>query len=309
MQKNLIVTMVANLKKVSEKLQFKLKEIADKRLHQFPFLAPAEFLTRIDPNNPNDPLLLQILPTVAEFKKVVGFSSDPLQEKSYTKVPGLIHKYPGRVLLLVTNHCAIHCRYCFRRQLRKQVDNWQKAFTYIENELDINEVILSGGDPLMLAATKLKKIISRLSQIPHIKKIRIHSRVPIVLPRRVNPQLFKAKLPIVLMIHCNHPAEITSQVLQKLKELQKSQITVFNQAVLLKGINDNSGIQVALSEKLFQAGVIPCYLHLLDQVEGAAHFYVSPRKARLLYDEMRTKLAGYLLPKLVREVDGRKISI
>lgn len=298
--------MINNLKKLSQKLDLDLTEIMDDRLLDFPLQAPVNFIARIKKNDINDPLLLQILPQQDELKKAAGFSLDPLAEKSHSPVTGLIHKYYGRVLLLITDNCAVNCRFCFRRHQRSKITDWQKVDAYIQHDPTINEVILSGGDPLTMNHHELKKILDRLASVPHIKKIRIHSRVPIVMPELVKPKLFQAKIPLVLMIHCNHPQEISAEVSRKLNLLKKRQVTIFNQAVLLRGVNDDSGILIALSEKLFAAGVLPCYLHLLDKVQGAAHFYVGLKKAKQIYLKMRSELPGYLMPKLVREVRNKK---
>jgi L-lysine 2,3-aminomutase len=296
--------------KTKKLLDLRSRELnQDKIFIDFPLLAPKSFIKRIKPNNPNDPLLLQILPQKKELLKVTGFSIDPLTETKHSPIPGVIHKYPNRVLLLTTNSCAINCRFCFRRHMQNKISDWQKVFNYIKNHPNINEVILSGGDPLVLNANELIKIIKLLAKIPHLKRLRIHSRVPVVTPERFIPKLTITRLPVVLVVHCNHPNEINAEVVQNLNRLHKTGVTIFNQSVLLRGINDNAKILIALSEKLFAAKVIPYYLHLLDKVTGAAHFCVNKNKAKKMHCELQKKLPGYLVPKLVVEVNNRKLYV
>ena len=277
--------------------------------NDFPLKAPESFIARIKQGDNNDPLLLQILPQEVELQEVPGFIADPLAEKECSLLPGLIHKYQDRVLLQVTDICAINCRFCFRRHLRNKISDWQKVFTYIKNHLALTEVILSGGDPLMLDASELIGIIQQIAQISHIKRLRIHSRVPIVMPDRIIPNLTQTRLNIVLVVHCNHPNEIDNSVAQTFNTLHQTGITIFNQSVLLHGINDNAETLISLSEKLFAVGVLPYYLHMLDKVKGAAHFYVDTDQAKQIYLEMQARLPGYLVPKLVIEINGRKVSI
>lgn len=273
---------------------------------EFPLLVPESFAARIKPDDPNDPLLLQILPQACELQEATGYGPDPIDEAKYSPVPGVVRKYPGRVLLLATNICAMNCRFCFRRHSQEKITDWRRVFSYLQDDPTINEVILSGGDPLMLKPEALHEIMEQLAVIPHIKKIRIHSRVPIAMPERITADLIRPKIQTILIIHCNHPQEINAEVAQALAILHKRGITIFNQSVLLRGINDDSDVLTALSEKLFSVGVIPCYLHLLDQVQGAAHFYVEMARAKQIYNEMKEKLSGYLMPKLVIEVQGKK---
>ncbi|OGT07780.1 MAG: hypothetical protein A2V89_04290 [Gammaproteobacteria bacterium RBG_16_37_9] len=299
--------MITSLKKLAQTLRLNLSEFAaDNLFPEFPLQVPESFVARIKQNDINDPLLLQILPQQRELQNIKGFNTDPIFEKKYSPITGLIHKYHGRVLLLVTDNCVLNCRFCFRRHLREKITDWQKVFSYIKNDSTVTEVILSGGDPLMLAQGKLKEIMDQLAQIPHIKRIRIHSRVPIAMPKLVTSRLIQSKIPVVLMVHCNHSNEINDDVVECLDLLRKQNITIFNQAVLLKGVNDDSEVLVALSEKLFSVGVIPCYLHILDKVKGAAHFYVNIERAKKIYSEMQKKLSGFLVPKLVVEVKNKK---
>ncbi|MBU0744480.1 MAG: EF-P beta-lysylation protein EpmB [Gammaproteobacteria bacterium] len=299
--------MITNLKKLSQLLHLDLanQSVYD-QLQDFPLLVPKSFAAKIKPNDKNDPLLLQVLPQKSELETVPGFGIDPIWEREHSPVTGLIHKYHGRVLLLATNICAVNCRFCFRRHLQEKITDWQKVFSYIKDDPSINEVILSGGDPLMLKPKELQNIMDRLAVIPHVKRIRIHSRVPIVMPERITAKLIKSKIPVVLVVHCNHSNEISPAVVKALKLLCQQNITIFNQSVLLKGVNDSSQTLIALSERLFDAGVTPYYLHILDKVKGAAHFYVDIKRAKRIYLEMQKKLSGYLMPKLVVEVKGRK---
>lgn len=299
--------MIASLKKLSQELHLDLtRKSSDNNFHDYPLLVTENFVRKMRLGDSKDPLLLQVLPQEREFKNIPGFTVDPLLEQKSSPIAGLVHKYYGRVLLLVTDVCAINCRFCFRRHLHKKITDWPKIFSYIENDSTISEAILSGGDPLMLKPRELKKIISRLASIPHIKRIRIHSRIPIVSPEKVKIHLLQAQVPVVIVIHCNHPNEINVSVNKALRLLHKQNITVFNQSVLLRNINDNAKILITLSEKLFNVGVMPYYLHILDKVKGAAHFYVDIKRARKIYRELQKKLPGYLVPKLVVESGNGK---
>ncbi|MDR1056968.1 MAG: KamA family radical SAM protein [Coxiellaceae bacterium] len=298
--------MITDLQKLSHQISLGLHTKFLRDFQDFPLLVSKSFVSRIKPHDINDPLLLQILPQKCEYKNIPGYTFDPLREKKYSPLSGLIHKYYGRVLLLVTNRCAINCRFCFRRYLREEVIDWSQVFSYIRRDFTISEVILSGGDPLMLAAKELREIIDNLSNISHVKKIRIHSRIPIVMPERIGSGLFNSQSPLILVIHCNHPNEINLAVKKALNVIRKKNVTIFNQSVLLRNINDDAKILIALSEKLFASGVIPYYLHIMDKVKGATHFYVGIKRAKEVYREMQKKLSGYLVPKLVLEVKGRK---
>ena len=279
----------------------------------FVLRAPKSYCQRIEKGNPNDPLLKQILPLEAELHEDIQFNIDPVGDLAAMAVPGLLHKYHGRVLIITTSACAVHCRYCFRRhypyQENRAEQDWQDVIDYIRTHNDINEVILSGGDPLSLTESKLKNLTDKLVTIPHIKTLRIHSRQPIVLPERVSAALLKwlDSLPwkIVFVLHCNHANEIDLNVKTALNILKQHNVTLLNQSVLLAGVNDNADSLTQLSEKLFDADVLPYYLHMLDKVQGAQHFYVSPNKAMKLITEIQTRLPGYLVPKLVEENAGR----
>lgn len=280
----------------------------------FALRAPLGYCQRIEKSNPNDPLLRQILPLDAELIEDKDFMLDPVGDLAAMEAPSLLHKYQGRALIITTAACAIHCRYCFRRhfpyQENRAEQNWQSAIDYIQSHSDITEVILSGGDPLSLTESKLKKLTDKLQDIPHIKTLRIHTRQPVVLPERINPEFLHwiDSLPwkIVMVLHCNHANEIDDSVATALKRLQQQQITLLNQSVLLAGVNDNAVTLIELSEKLFKYGVLPYYLHQLDKVKGAKHFEVKNTKALQLHKELQQYLPGYLVPKLVEERAGEK---
>lgn len=288
---------------------------------KFPLRVTQSFIQRMEKGNPNDPLLQQIIPLYDETIFTPGFNSDPVGEQQLRekdKIPGLLHKYHGRVLLVTTGACAIHCRYCFRRDYpydkdQANVEQWSSIMSYIKKDKSITEVILSGGDPLILSDEKLAVLILQLKETTHIKRLRIHTRVPIVLPDRITDkiiQLFSSSpLQIIFVVHSNHPNEINDQVGETLKRLNIDNITVLNQSVLLKNINDKADIIGELNEKLFQYGTLPYYLHMLDKVEGAAHFEVPDKTAKNVMHELRSKLPGYLVPRLVREEAGAPYKI
>ena len=283
----------------------------------FPLRVPLSYCQRIEKGNPNDPLLRQILPLDAELIEDQQFNIDPVGDLAAMEVPGLLHKYHGRVLIITTAACAVHCRYCFRRhfpyQENRSEQNWQEAIDYIQENADINEVILSGGDPLSLTESKLKNLTDKLLAIPHIKTLRLHTRQPVVLPERINQEFLDwiDSLPwkIVMVLHCNHANEIDSTVSSALKKLQQHQITLLNQSVLLAGVNDDTDVLINLSKKLFDNHVMPYYLHQLDKVQGATHFSVKNEKASQLLTEIHQRLPGYLVPKFVKEVSGEKSKI
>jgi EF-P beta-lysylation protein EpmB len=279
-----------------------------------PLKVPVGFVGRMKAQDPRDPLLLQVLSSALEAAAVPGYVRDPLAETGGT-IPrrGLVHKYHGRVLLIVTGGCAVHCRYCFRRHFpysdnRNNRRQWHEALRYIEADNSIEEVILSGGDPLVATDSHLDELVRQVAAIAHVKRLRIHSRLPIVIPARITDGLLAAitqtRLQTVMVVHCNHANEIDGAVARSLATLGNHGITTLNQAVLLRGVNDNVGAQIGLSEALFAAGVLPYYLHLLDRVQGAAHFDVPEGEARALLDRVAAGLPGYLVPKLVREVAG-----
>lgn len=279
----------------------------------FPQRVPRSYINRIQPGDPNDPLLLQVLPRQLESEIQPGFSQDPVGDTAAAAIPGLLHKYHGRVLLITTGACPIHCRYCFRRHFpyadnRPDYRQWQTAIDYIANNPEINEVILSGGDPLSLSTQRLTQITAALHDIPHLQRLRIHSRMPIVLPSRIDDDFLGwiASLPwqTVLVTHCNHANELSNEVQNALNKIRDTGTTLLNQSVLLKAVNDNIDTLCQLSETLFASGVLPYYLHLLDRVQGAAHFDVEVPIAQHLMDGVRRRLPGFLVPQLVRETTG-----
>jgi EF-P beta-lysylation protein EpmB len=284
----------------------------------FPLRVPKGFVDCMEPGNPYDPLLRQVLPLHDESAVLPGYSLDPVGDLNAVATPGLIHKYQGRVLLISTGACAIHCRYCFRRNfpyadLQLSSQKIQHALNYIQSHPDITEVILSGGDPLLLNDSKLGHLLALLNEIPHVKRLRIHSRVPVVLPSRITTTLLDnlsaTAKQVVLVIHANHANELSTSVKQACERLQQRRITLLNQSVLLKGVNDDVEALCGLSEQLFSFGVLPYYLHMLDQASGVAHFAVPEVQALELHRQMRKNLPGYLLPKLVKEQAGAAYKI
>lgn len=279
----------------------------------FKLRVPQGFVNRMQPGDPTDPLLLQVLPLMAETMTVPNYSRDPLKEKTQNPVPGLLHKYKSRVLLTMTGACAINCRYCFRRHFPYDENNpgrqgWQAAIDYIKQDARIKEVIFSGGDPLILPDATLASFSKQLAAIPHLTTLRIHTRLPIVLPERINNEFLgwfaHSRLKPVLVTHANHPNEIDQSVANAAKRLQEAGVLVLNQSVLLKNINDNPSVLATLSEKLFACHIIPYYIHLLDKVEGAAHFDLPEATAIAIHQELIRLLPGYLVPKLVCEIGG-----
>lgn len=279
----------------------------------FGFRVPRPWAARIRPGDPRDPLLLQVLPVAAETRPRAGFLADPVGDLAAERAPGLLHKYRGRALLLVTGACAIHCRYCFRREFpygdSVGTARLEAALELLAAAPEIDEVILSGGDPLSLRDERLAALIARLAAIPHLRRLRVHTRVPVAIPARVTSALVDAlagtRLASVVVLHVNHAQEIDEEVAAALRPLRAAGVPLLNQAVLLRGVNDDAATLRALSTRLFEAGVLPYYLHLLDRVRGTAHFLVPTRRARALLRELRDTLPGYLVPKLVREEAGR----
>lgn len=292
------------------KLDSSLLPGAYQACRQFPLRTTRAYAGRIKPGDPHDPLLAQILPLAREAEAVPGFVPDPLEETSRNPLPGLIHKYRGRVLFIVAPQCAINCRYCFRRHFPYQLNTpgrqqWQAALDYIRADGSIEEVIYSGGDPLVVSDKQLLWLSQQIAAIGHVKRLRVHTRLPVVAPSRITEQslewLTLPGLQTVLVIHCNHAQEIDGEVATGLKLLKDAGVTLLNQSVLLRGVNDDSQVLANLSQTLFAVGVLPYYLHLLDKVAGAAHFAVDETRASALYQNLLTLLPGYLVPKLVRE--------
>ncbi|GAB2797245.1 EF-P beta-lysylation protein EpmB [Halomonas shantousis] len=279
----------------------------------FEVRVPEAYLARIRPNDPHDPLLRQVLPLTAERDVVSGFVTDPLEEAEHTPRPGLIHKYRGRVLLIGSPTCAINCRYCFRRHFPYAENSpsraeWETTLDYLRQDASIHEAILSGGDPLANRDERLAWLVGQLGGIAHLRRLRIHTRLPVVIPDRVDDALLgwlsATRLQTVMVLHINHPQEIDPAVVDALARLRCAGVTLLNQSVLLRGVNDDVATLAQLSETLFAAGVMPYYLHVLDPVSGAAHFDVPDAEARALMDALRLQLPGFLLPRLVREVPG-----
>ena len=290
-----------------------LREPARRSAKLFPLLVPLSFLARIRRGDPYDPLLAQVLPLGIEETPTAGFSIDPVGDAAARIAPGLLHKYHGRALLVTTGACAVHCRYCFRRHYPygdepKRLADWESAFAAIAADTTLHEVILSGGDPLMLTDARLEALCDRIGAIQHVTRLRLHTRLPIVLPERVTGRLLDilhaaGPTPIVV-VHANHPQELTGTCADALRRLVRGGFTVLNQAVLLRGVNDSVEAQAGLCEGLVDLGVIPYYLHQLDRVAGAAHFEVAEETGRALVVELRRRLPGYAVPSYVRETAG-----
>ena len=280
---------------------------------QFPLRVPRGFVARMRPGDPSDPLLRQVLPLDDEDRIVPGFEVDAVGDAAARSASGVLQKYRGRALLVTTGSCAVHCRYCFRRHFPydEEVaarDGWREAVATLRADATVDEVILSGGDPLSLATPKLADLTEALATIPHIKRLRIHTRLPIVLPERVDAELaaWLAKLPwpVAVVVHANHANEFDADVDAAIQRLRHAGCMVLNQAVLLRGVNDSVDDLSALSERAYAAGVLPYYLHQLDRVAGAAHFEVEDCVALSLHAALSARLSGYLVPNLVREVPG-----
>lgn len=280
----------------------------------FPLRVPRGYVARMRPRDPDDPLLAQVLPAAAEREHVNGFGTDPVGDQPAMTRPGVLHKYHGRVLLVTTGACGIHCRYCFRREFpyadaNPRPDQWHQALDYIALEPSIEEVILSGGDPLSLPDPTLADLVARLEAIGHLSTLRLHTRMPVVVPSRVDDALCtwlrRTRLQSVVVLHANHANELDDAVAAACRRLADTGATLLNQAVLLRGVNDSAAAQARLSRRLFACGVLPYYLHLLDPVRGAAHFDVPLESARTLLSELASRLPGYLVPRVVREQPGR----
>ncbi len=281
---------------------------------RFSLRVPRGFVARMRKGDPDDPLLRQVLPLGAELEATPGFVADPVGDRAAQAAPGVLHKYHGRALLIVTGTCAVHCRYCFRREYpyadaHAGADEWRPALAYLAGDPSLREVILSGGDPLSLSDRRLGALLAELDRIPHLEWLRIHSRQPIMLPERVDDGLLdlltRTRLRPVLVVHANHPREIDAAVRAALARLAAVSVTLLNQSVLLRGVNDSAAILVELSETLFAARVLPYYLHRLDPVRGAAHFDVNEIEASAIMKTLRQRLPGYLVPRLVREQPGQ----
>ena len=287
--------------------------LSDEAMVQFPLRVPRGFVARMRRGDPRDPLLRQVLPLDDEMRPMPGYGLDAVGDGAAKTAPGVIQKYRGRALLVATGSCAIHCRYCFRRHFpyaeeTAARDGWREAVDLIRQDASIEEVLLSGGDPLSLSNGKLAELTGALADIPHLRRLRIHSRLPIVVPERVDDGLMgwlsTLPWPVTLVVHANHANEFDGTVDAALGRLRAAGVHLLNQAVLLRGVNDSVDALAALSERGFRAGVLPYYLHQLDRVAGVAHFEVDDAHARALHAGLAARLSGYLVPRLVREIPG-----
>lgn len=284
----------------------------------FPVFVPLEYLIRIEKGRPTDPLLIQVAPHIAEKISPEGFSEDPVGDSRFEAAPGLIHKYHGRVLLITSGACGVHCRYCFRRHYPyqtapKSVEQWEPSLLYIERNESITEVILSGGDPLTIVDSLLEELIERIERIPHVKRLRIHTRMPVVIPQRVTPELCsilqQSRLAKWIVLHINHAREIDEQVEDSILRLRQAGASILNQAVLLKGVNDDGPTLVELCERLVDLQITPYYLNQLDPVSGAAHFEVPMERGIALMQYVREKLPGYAVPRFVQDTTNHDITV
>ena len=287
--------------------------VSDAAAAAFPLRVPRGFVARMRHGDPDDPLLRQVLPRVDEMRVVPGFELDAVGDGAARAGRGILHKYAARALLVATGSCAVHCRYCFRRHYPYGEDSaaagdWREAIDYVSTHADVEELLLSGGDPLSLATAKLDALTRGLRGVPHLRRLRLHTRLPVVLPERVDAELLAwlraLPWPVAIVLHANHPDEIDADVAAACARLRSAGATLLNQSVLLRGVNDDADVLAALSVRLFEAGVLPYYLHQLDRVAGVAHFEVGDDTARALHADLHGRLPGYLLPRLVREVAG-----
>jgi len=280
----------------------------------FSMRVPWSFVYRMQKGCPDDPLLLQVLPVHDETIEDTDSSLDPVGDIDSSVCDGVLHKYQGRVLLITTAACAVHCRYCFRRHFPYQQQHagggqWQQSLEYIRNDSSIEEVILSGGDPLSLSDARLQSLTASIDEISHVKRLRIHTRFPIMLPSRITSAMLDwinaLRMEVIFVVHCNHAAEINDEVSAAISKLRSTSALLLNQAVLLGGINDTIEAQYALQSRLIRTGILPYYLHMLDRVQGAVHFDVNRDKAHALLQAMREQLPGYMVPRMVEEVSGQ----
>lgn len=279
----------------------------------FPMLVPRHFASLMTAGDINDPLLRQVWPMADEFNQVAGYSADPLGEAHVSAQAGVLHKYKSRLLVILRGGCAVNCRYCFRRHFpyaehkfgRQELNS---LVDYLKAHPSINEVILSGGDPLMASDNSIAKLLDAIENLPQLTRIRIHSRLPVVLPARLTHELAErlqaSPLQSILVLHANHPQELSAPLQQGLANWRAAGVHLLNQSVLLKGVNDNAKVLTQLSEALFRMDVMPYYLHQLDKVAGAAHFAVDDTQATALIKKLHIELPGFLVPKLVREISG-----
>ncbi len=291
-----------------------LLEQAQAASQLFPLRVPLEFLSRMELGNPDDPLLKQVLPIRDEFIQAPGFTEDPLNESDARPTPGVVHKYKDRALLILSGACAINCRYCFRRHFpysdnQLSGEHWQRALAYLKEHTELREVIFSGGDPLVTSDHRFSKMVADLEAIPHLERLRVHTRLPVVIPSRVTDQLndtlHNSRLNCVVVLHINHANEIDQSLSDAVTKLKQSGATILNQAVLLKGVNDSADEQVRLSRALFSAGILPYYLFLFDPVAGASHFDIPIEQGKEIFTQMQRELPGYLVPRLAKEISGK----
>ena len=278
---------------------------------RFPFLVPRPFAARMRQGDPSDPLLRQVWPDHTEMDTVLGERDDPVGDSSAALEPGLLRKYHARALVVATGACAVHCRYCFRQNFPYQESppaDWARHLSRLRAETSLRECILSGGDPLTLTDSVLGRWIEDLDSVPHLRTLRIHTRLPVVLPDRVTTELSgvlsRTRLRVVVVLHANHPSEIDSTVSDAAGRLREAGVQVLNQSVLLRGVNDDVSVLEELSLNLWDAGVLPYYLHALDPVRGSGRFSIPDARAIELSAELRARLPGYLVPRLVREIEG-----
>jgi EF-P beta-lysylation protein EpmB len=286
---------------------------AEVAARQFRLRVPQGFVARMHRGDPHDPLLRQVLPLAEECVAAEGYGPDPVGDLAAMDAPGVLQKYRGRILLTATGACAVHCRYCFRRhfpyaEASAAADRWHAALDAVAADESVTEVILSGGDPLMLTDWRLAELAEALQQIRHVKTLRVHTRVPVVVPERVTEPLLDwfagTRLKAVMVLHVNHAQELDAVVAAALARLKAAGVVLLNQSVLLRGVNDDTDTLAVLSGALFDSGVLPYYLHLPDRAQGTAHFDVPEPRARALHEGLRRQLPGYLVPRLVREVVG-----
>ena len=308
---------IRNSKELCEALSLNLESLQtsiDGEL-QFPVFVPLEFLRRMRQGDAQDPLLLQVLPRAEESIVDPAFEDDPVGDGNVEKAPGLLHKYHGRILLMISGVCGVHCRYCFRRHYPyatapKSIERWLPALEYIRADSSIHEVILSGGDPLTVVDAYLEELVEHLDAIPHLTRLRIHTRLPVVIPQRVDQHLCRwlerTRLSKWIVLHINHPQEIDDHLTTAISRLQRTGAMVLNQAVLLRGINDSVAVLESLCERLVDCGVLPYYLHQLDRVSGATHFETDKAKGLSIVDELAKLLPGYAVPKYVIEISGEQ---
>ncbi len=279
----------------------------------FPLRVPRAFVARMRHGDPADPLLRQVLPLSDEDAVVEGYGADAVGDLASRAAPGVLHKYAGRALLVATGHCAVNCRYCFRRHFPyadegAAADRWRGALAWLAGQPEVDELLLSGGDPWALSTARLVELSDGLRALPGIRRLRVHTRLPVVLPARVDATLLQwvrgLHLPLVVVVHANHPAELDAGTARAFADLRAAGATLLNQSVLLRGVNDAAATLAGLSEALFAQGVLPYYLHQLDRVAGAAHFAITDERARELHETLRLRLPGYLVPRLVRELPG-----